>query len=86
MRLAQTDWLQHRMTLCGPPGDLAAFQSAARGAGIIPWHLDLDRLEEDWFLRLAAPSTPPLPRLSAAGARRLTARCVRRSPAVTRSR
>jgi hypothetical protein len=73
MRLAQTDWLHHRMTVSGPPGDLAAFQSAARGAGIIPWHLDLDRLEEDWFLRLAAPRDLLMPRLSAAGARRLAA-------------
>jgi hypothetical protein len=71
MRPAHTDWLHHRMTLSGSPGDLAALQAASRGAGIIPWHLDLDRLEEDWFLRLIAPTPPPLQRLSAAGARLL---------------
>lgn len=73
MRLAQTDWLHHRLTLCAAPDDLAAFRAAARGAGIIPWSLDLDRLEEDWFLRLAAPTTPQAARLSAVGARILAA-------------
>jgi len=57
----------------GAPDDLAAFRAAARGAGIIPWRLDLDRLEEDWFLRLAAPIASPSQRLSAAGARMLAA-------------
>lgn len=85
---AHTDWLHHRLTLCAAPDVLAAFRAAARGAGIIPWTLDLDRLEEDWFLRLMAPATaqaqhlsrphPSRPhlsrsRLSAAGARVLAA-------------
>jgi hypothetical protein len=73
MRLAHTDWLHHRLTLCAAPDDLAAFRAAARGAGIIPWTLDLDRLEEDWFLRLVAPATPQAARLSAVGARILAA-------------
>ena len=48
----------------------AAFQIAAAGAGVIPWHLDLDRLAEDCFHRLVAPPPPPqLRRLSVAGAR-----------------
>lgn len=80
---AHTDWLHHRLTLCAAPDVLAAFRATARGAGIIPWALDLDRLEEDWFLRLMAPATaqaqhpdPPhlsRSRLSAAGARVLAA-------------
>lgn len=73
MRLPHTDWLHHRLTLRAAPDDLAAFRAVARGAGIIPWRLDLDRLEEDWFLRLAAPETPQPHRLSAAGARILAA-------------
>jgi len=68
MRLAQTDWLHHQLALRGAPDDLARFRATAQGAGIIPWHLDLDRLAEDWFLRLAV-SQPEAPRLSAAGAR-----------------
>lgn len=70
---AHTDWLHHRLTLRAAPDALAAFRAVARGAGIIPWRLDLDRLEEDWFLRLAAPATPQAQRLSAAGARILAA-------------
>ena len=61
---AHTDWLHHRLTLCAAPDVLAAFRAAARGAGIIPWSLDLDRLEEDWFLRLMAPATEPAQHLS----------------------
>ena len=50
-----TDFLFHHLRVAGPVEDLAAFRAAASGAGIIPWHLDLDRVEEDAFLRLAAP-------------------------------
>jgi hypothetical protein len=74
MRLPQTDWLHHRLTLSGPPGALGAFRTAACGAGLIPWHLDLDQAEEDWFLRLVAPSAPQPERLSLAGARILAAK------------
>jgi hypothetical protein len=48
------------------------FRHAAAGTGIIPWHLDLDVLEEDWFLRLMSPPRGPAtepPVLSAVGAR-----------------
>lgn len=51
-RLAHTDWLHHRLTITGPGETLAAFSVAARGAGIIPWQLELDRIEEDLFHRL----------------------------------
>ncbi len=53
---AHTDWLHHRMTVTGPAHQLAAFRTAAAGAGTVPWRLDLDRMEEDFFHRLADPS------------------------------
>jgi hypothetical protein len=69
MRLAHTDWLHHRLVIIGVADQLAAFRRAAAGAGIIPWQIDLDRLEEDVFHLLVAPP-PPQPRtLSVAGAR-----------------
>lgn len=73
MRLPNPDWLHHRLTISGPPEVLAAFKRAAAGAGIIPWHLDLDRMEEDFFhllVSLPASAGAGLPRrqLSIAGA------------------
>ncbi len=67
--LPHPDWLQHRLTISGHEGEIAAFRLAAAGAGIIPWQLDLDALAEDWFLLLAAPPAPQLRTLSLAGAR-----------------
>jgi len=74
MRLPNPDWLHHRLTISGPPEAAAAFKCAAAGAGVIPWHYDLDRMEEDFFHLLVAPPTPEgagqAPRqLSIAGAR-----------------
>ncbi len=74
MRLPNPDWLHHRLTVSGPAAALAAFKRAAGGAGIIPWHFDLDRMEEDFCHLLVAPPTPEgggqAPRqLSIAGAR-----------------
>ena len=64
--LPDTDWLQHRLRISGPAGKLARFRAAAAGAGVIPWQLDFEQLQEDWFHRLmAAPSRT----LSASGAR-----------------
>jgi hypothetical protein len=72
MAPAHTDWLYHHLRVCGPAAQVAAFRQRAAGAGVIPWHLDLDQLEEDWFHRLAAP--PPAARtLSLEGARLLAA-------------
>ena len=70
-RLADTDWLHHRLEISGPGGMVAAFALAARGAGIIPWQLDLDRIEEDLFHRLIAPPPPQRRSLSLTGARAL---------------
>lgn len=69
LRLAHTDWLHHRLEVSGPCEPVAAFQAAACGAGVVPWQLDLDRMEEDLFLLLAAPPPPQRRRLSLAGAR-----------------
>jgi len=71
LRPRHTDWLHHRLLVAGPAGTLADFQAAACGAGTIPWRLDLDRMEEDLFLTLAAPPPPQRRRLSLAGARAL---------------
>jgi hypothetical protein len=69
MRLAHTDWLHHRLAIIGAADQLAAFRRVAAGAGIIPWQIDLDRMEEDVFHLLAAPP-PSQPRtLSVTGAR-----------------
>jgi len=53
--LPQTDWLRHRLAVMGPAADVAAFRQAAAGPGTIPWSLDLDSLQEDWFHLLARP-------------------------------
>jgi len=69
---AHTDWLLHRLQVRGPAEQVAAFRAQAAGAGLIPWHLDLDRMEEDFFLRLVA-SPGHGRRLSMDGARLLAA-------------
>ena len=35
--------------MTGPAATVAAFRAAASGAGTIPWRLDGDSLQEDWF-------------------------------------
>ena len=72
LALPNTDWLAHRFLVSGPAGDVAAFREAAAGAGGIPWRLDLDGLQEDWFLRLLAPA-PAERGISLEGARILAA-------------
>lgn len=85
---AQTDWLFHHLLIEGPAAQVSAFRAAAFGAGVIPWHLDLDRIEEDVFLRLAAPKGQART-LSLDGARMLAAElrdavARRHAPAVAR--
>jgi hypothetical protein len=70
MRLAHTDWLHHRLAIIGRADQLTGFRRAAAGAGIIPWQIDLDRMEEDVFHLLVAPLQPRT--LSVAGARVLS--------------
>jgi type II secretory pathway pseudopilin PulG len=67
--LPHTDWLHHRLDVTGPTAMGAEFQAAARGAGIIPWPFERDRIEEDLFHLLVAPPAPQRRRLSLAGAR-----------------
>lgn len=69
LRLPHTDWLHHSLVVSGPAGDVVALRAAAAGAGIIPWQLDLDRLEEDWFHLLVSPPPPQRRSLSLPGAR-----------------
>ncbi len=73
LRLAHTDWLHHLLTISGTASDVAAWRTQAAGSGMIPWHLDLDRMEEGWFHLLAAPPAPQERTLSIAGARILAA-------------
>jgi hypothetical protein len=49
-------WLYHHLTISGPAETVADFAAAARGAGVIPWRLDFERIEEDVFnLAVAQP-------------------------------
>ncbi len=66
LRLPHTDWLFHRLVVTGPVANLAAFRAAASGTGTIPWRIDCDGLEEDWFHLLVNPAHRAL---SLAGAR-----------------
>lgn len=70
---AHTDWLHHHLSVTGPAQELAAYRKAAAGAGVIPWTIDLDRMEEDFFLSLAAPPSGQKRTLSLDGARMLAA-------------
>ena len=76
IRPRHRDWLFHVLTAEGPPRDLEAWQAAARGPGSIPWHVDLDALEERWFAMLASPR-PPQRRTMALGECRAIARALR---------
>lgn len=51
------NWIYQHVTVSGPAGAVAAFGEAARGPGIVPWRLDLDRIEEDIFhLAISQPA------------------------------
>ncbi len=65
--LKHPDWLYHRLTITGPGEPLGRFRVAAAGSGIVPWQLDLDRIQEDSFYRLAGAG-----QLSLEGARVLS--------------
>ena len=67
---AAEGWLYHHLTISGPADRIAAFAAAARGAGVIPWRLDVARIEEDMF-NLAAAQPPAQRRLTIAGCRQL---------------
>ena len=61
-------WLYHHLTITGPAGRVAAFAEAAQGAGIVPWRLDGDRIEEDIF-HLAVSQPKAMRSLTVAGCR-----------------
>jgi hypothetical protein len=71
LRPAVTDWLYHRLTIEGLAADVTVVATAAQGAGVIPWSLDLAVMEEDLFHRLIAPPPPQVRSLSLDGARAL---------------
>jgi len=50
-------WLYHHLTVRGPSEGVNEFAVLARGAGVIPWRFDADRLEEDIFHRAATVPT-----------------------------
>jgi hypothetical protein len=47
-------WLWHHLTISGPAAGVTAFAEAARGPGVIPWHVDYAQVEEDIFHRAVA--------------------------------
>jgi hypothetical protein len=55
LRLADTDWLHHWLSVSGPAADVERFRKAAAGSGVIPWYFDLDRMEEGFFHLLVSP-------------------------------
>jgi hypothetical protein len=56
LALPHTDWLRHDFVVTGPPAEIAAFRTAAEGAGAIPWQYpDLDLDEEDRVHALVHP-------------------------------
>jgi hypothetical protein len=73
MHLATPDWLYHRLAVVGPADDLRAFSHTAQGPGFVPWILDYQHVEEDWFYRLMADQERRHSRhlLSAKAARKL---------------
>ena len=66
MRLPTPDWLHHTLTINGTATDVGRFREAAAGAGVIPWTLDLERMEEAYFHLLVGAEQRSL---SVAGAR-----------------
>ncbi|TLU71152.1 hypothetical protein [Lichenicoccus roseus] len=59
-------YARHRLTISGPVEALMRFRTEAAGAGIIPWQIDFEQLQEDWFHRLMGGASRSL---SAQGAR-----------------
>jgi hypothetical protein len=72
LALPHPDWLYHHLRVTGEAAAVAAFRTAAAGAGVIPWQHDLGAAAEDWFHLLVAPPAPQRRSLSLEGARILT--------------
>ena len=58
MRCDHTDWVCNRLAVSGPPKPLATLRAAAAGAGVTPWAIDYDRLEEDLRVRMIGVPRP----------------------------
>jgi hypothetical protein len=61
-------WLYHHLTISGPAEPVSAFADAARGSGVVPWRIDVERIEEDVF-NLAVSQPPERRNLTIAGCR-----------------
>ena len=68
------DWVRSEWHVAGAVEAVARFRTAAAGSGVVPWVLDLDQLEEDFFLPMAAPAADGVRAISLAGARILSRR------------
>ncbi|SHF44951.1 hypothetical protein SAMN02746095_03304 [Acidocella aminolytica 101 = DSM 11237] len=55
LALPSPDWLYHRLTVTGPVDDLARFNEAAAGPGVVPWRRDYDALVEHLVILLIRP-------------------------------
>jgi hypothetical protein len=55
MALPHPDWIGQTVTFTGPEDQLVSLRKAAAGSAIVPWIIDYDRREEDFFHWLAAP-------------------------------
>jgi len=71
LALPHPDWLYHHLRVTGEADAVAAFRTAAAGAGVIPWTHDLGPAADIWFDLLVAPPAPQRRSLSVEGARML---------------
>ena len=81
---SHTDWLRNTLAVNGPTEEVARFATAAAGAGVIPWQLDLAALKDEFLLPMAAPPDG-VPAISLAGAK-LLARRLREAVALNHQR
>ncbi len=62
------DWLFHHLTVSGPADGVTKFAASARGAGVIPWQLDVSDIAETVF-NLAVSQPAAQRNLTIAGCR-----------------
>jgi len=63
-----SDWVYHHLTLSGPVDAVEELARTARGAGVVPWQLDLTALAEEVFVRAVSQPASQRP-LTVAGCR-----------------
>jgi hypothetical protein len=49
LALPHPDWIGQTVTFTGPEDQLVSLRKAAAGSAIVPWIIDYDRREEDFF-------------------------------------